>query len=146
MSDPLLESIQPEGWARPRGYVNGMITRGPLLHVAGQIGWEPDTCTFEALDMISQFGRALDNVLDVVRAAGGGPESVARMTVYVTDMDAYRTAGRALGDAWKARFGRHYPSMALVRVVELVEPRALIEIEAVACLAPSSPTQPNGEA
>ena len=129
-----LTPIQPEHFDRPRGYVNGMVTRGPLLHVAGQIGWEPETGSWEATTLPEQFAKALDNVLDVVRAAGGAPSDVARMTIYCTDLDAYRGNLRPLGTAWKDRFGRHFPAMALVGVAGLVEPRALIEIEAVACL------------
>ncbi len=129
-----MKVVQPEGWARPRGYVNGAATDGPLLHIAGQIGWEPDTGEFEHLDLVGQFGRALDNVLAVITAAGGQPEHLVRMTIYVTDMDAYRTAGRQLGAVWRERFGRHYPVMALVGVKELVEPKAKVEMEALASL------------
>ncbi len=115
--------------------MNGVVTRAPLLHVAGQIGWEPTTGAFLRTDLVGQFGRALDNVLAVVKAAGGTPQSVVRMTIYVTDMDTYRRSGKALSEVWKARFERHYPAMALVGVKELVEPTALVEIEAVAALS-----------
>lgn len=128
-----IKVVQPADWPRPRGYSNGMISDGPLLHVAGQIGWEPDG-SWQHLDVLGQFGRALDNVLAVVEAAGGQPSDVVRLTIYCTDIPAYRAAVAHLGGAWKARFGRHYPAMALLGVSELVEPRAKIEIEAVACL------------
>jgi enamine deaminase RidA (YjgF/YER057c/UK114 family) len=128
-----IEVVQPEGWPRPRGYANGVVTRGRTLHVAGQIGWDPSGA-FTARDLAGQLAQALDNVLEVVRAAGGRPEDVARMTVYVTDLEAYRRSLREIGAAWRARFGRHYPAMALVGVAGLVEPEALVEIEAVAAL------------
>jgi enamine deaminase RidA (YjgF/YER057c/UK114 family) len=129
-----LELVQPPGFPRPRGYANGVITTGRTLWIAGQVGWEPDG-RFASDDLVDQFARALDNVLAVVAAAGGTPTDVARMTVYVTDLDAYRSAGPRLGEAWRARMGRHYPAMALVGVAGLVEPRAKVEIEAVAALA-----------
>ncbi|MCC6556588.1 MAG: RidA family protein [Polyangiaceae bacterium] len=128
-----LEAVQPEGWPKPRGYVNGMITRGRTLHIAGQVGWN-EAGEFPSPDFAGQFAQALDNVLAIVRAAGGAPEDVARMTVYVTDLDAYQSSLREVGAAWRARFGRHYPAMALVGVAGLVEPGALVEIEAVAAL------------
>jgi enamine deaminase RidA (YjgF/YER057c/UK114 family) len=113
-----------KGW----GYHNGAIGRGRALHVAGQIG-VGGGATLEA-----QFGAALDAVLRIVRLAGGAPEQIAEMTVYVTDIAAYRAATRALGEVWKARLGRHYPAMALVAVAALVDPNAVVEIHAVAYL------------
>jgi enamine deaminase RidA (YjgF/YER057c/UK114 family) len=132
-----LQKVQPEGWPAPLGYVNGMCTLGRgerILFVAGQIGWRPDG-TFATDDLGEQFAQALDNVLAVVLAAGAGPSSIARMTVYVTDLDAYRAGTRAIGRAWRARLGRHYPAMALVGVAGLVESRAKVEIEATCILA-----------
>jgi enamine deaminase RidA (YjgF/YER057c/UK114 family) len=110
-----------------------VVTRGALLHIGGQIGWRPDG-TFEAEDLLGQFAQCLDNVLAVARAAGAGPADIARMTVYVTDLDAYRRSLAGLKEVWRARLGRRYPAMALVGVTGLVEPRALVEIEAVAVL------------
>ena len=123
--------IQPDGWPRPRGYSNGVVSEGPLLHVAGMVGWEPDG-TFASEGLVDQLGRALDNVLAVVRAAGGGPEDIVRMTVYVTDMETYRSSQREIGATWRQRMGRSFPAMALVGVACLVEPSAKVEIEAVA--------------
>ncbi|AKT39357.1 RidA family protein [Chondromyces crocatus] len=128
-----LTFVQPEGWPRPKGYVNGVVTRGRTLHVSGQVGWNAQG-EFVAKDLPGQFAQALDNVLAVVRAAGGKPEDVARMTVYVTDLDAYRSGLREVGAAWKERFGRHFPAMALLGVAGLVEREAVVEIEAVASL------------
>jgi enamine deaminase RidA (YjgF/YER057c/UK114 family) len=120
-------------WPTPRGYSNGRIGRGRVLHVAGQIGWRPDG-TFTTDDLIEQFAIALDNVLAVVAAAGAPPEAVASMTVFVTDIAVYRARQRELGPLWRARLGKHYPAMALVAVTALVEPRAKVEIQAVAHL------------
>ncbi|WP_437579452.1 RidA family protein [Sorangium sp. So ce887] len=127
-----LEIVQPVGWPAPRGYANGVVTRGTTLHVAGQIGWDAASGQIQSDDLAEQFAQALDNVLAVVAAAGGEPGDVARMTVYVTDLEAYRSSRAAIGAAWRARFGKHFPAMALVGVAGLVEPRALVEIEAVA--------------
>lgn len=128
-----IEEVQPSHFAKPKGYANGIIARGRTLHVAGQIGWRPDG-RFETDDFVGQFAQALDNVLDVVRAAGGKATDVVKMTVYVTDLDAYRESRAVLGEVWRTRMGRHYPAMALLQVAGLLEPRALVEIEAVACL------------
>lgn len=125
--------VEVPGWPQPRGYVNGAVGHGRVLHIAGQIGWEPDG-TWQHDDLVGQFGRALDHVLAIVAAAGGRVENLASMTVYVTDVEAYRQSLRPIGAAWKARLGRHFPAMALVAVSALVEPRALVEIQAVAYL------------
>jgi len=100
--------------------------------VGGQIGWRPDG-TF-ASGFLGQVEQTLRNVVAVVEAAGGSAEGIARMTWYVTDMAAYRASLSELGPVYRAVMGRHFPSMALVRVVELVEPDAMVEIEAVAVL------------
>jgi enamine deaminase RidA (YjgF/YER057c/UK114 family) len=132
-------AVQVDGWPSPRGYSNGMIGHGRVLHVAGQIGWSPDGVIVSD-DLVEQFAVALDNVLAVVHAAGGAPGGIASMTVFVTDLDAYRAGARALGPVWQARMGRHYPAMALVGVAGLVEPRAKVEIQAVAYL-PEEPSR-----
>ncbi|HUS31190.1 MAG TPA: RidA family protein [Kofleriaceae bacterium] len=115
----------------PKGYSNGRIGRGAVLHVAGQVGWN-EQLKFEHKDLVPQFAKALDNVLAVVAAAQGKPTDIAEMTVYVTDLDAYRRGRQELGAIWKQRLGRHYPAMALVEVKGLLEPDALVEIQAVA--------------
>lgn len=129
-----LELINPVEWPPAKGYSNGALVRGPTLYVAGQIGWNARQ-EFETDDLGEQFAQALDNVLAVVRAAGGAPTDVAKMTVYVTDLDAYRASVRAIGKAWRERFGKHFPAMALVAVAGLLEPRAKVEIETIAALA-----------
>ena len=126
--------VDVPGWPRPKGYANGIVApSGKTLYVAGQVGWN-DQQVFTHDDFGGQFAQALDNVLAVVRAAGGGPESVVKMTIYVTDLAAYRDAQRAIGAAWRERFGRHFPAMALVGVAGLVERAALLEIESIAAL------------
>lgn len=129
-----VQIVNPDGFPRPRGYSNGVVAEGRTLHVAGQVGWESDG-TFASDDVAYQFGRALDHVLAVVAAAGGGADRIVSMTVYVTDLDAYVAARHQLGPIWRDRLGQHYPAMALVQVVRLLEPRARVEIQAVAVLA-----------
>jgi enamine deaminase RidA (YjgF/YER057c/UK114 family) len=129
--------VQPEGYPPPRGYSNGMVASGRFLTVGGQIGWELDG-SFASDDLIDQFARALDHVLAVVAAAGGQPEHIMSMTIFVTDIDAYRRDYKRLGPVWRERLGKHYPAMALIGVSELVEPRAKVEIQAVAALPEES--------
>ena len=127
------EIINPESLGAPKGWSHGVLAPrdGRLLFVAGMAGWESDAAG-EAPGFVAQFGRALDKVLTVVRAAGGAPEDVARLTVYVTDLAAYRADLRGLGEAWRERFGRYYPAMALLEVKGLVDRGAVVEIEATA--------------
>jgi len=127
------EQVIVDGWPTPSGYANGRIGNGRVLHVAGQIGWTPDGI-FHSTDLIEQFGRALDNVLAIVHAAKGRATDIAEMTVYVTDIPAYRARRRELGPVWRARMQTHFPAMALVGVTSLVEPQAVVEIQAVAYL------------
>jgi enamine deaminase RidA (YjgF/YER057c/UK114 family) len=127
--------VQPEGWAKPRGYANGVAARGgETLYVAGQIGWDPVTEQLVSDDFVEQFNRALANVIAVVEAAGGRGEDLARVTAYVTDVAEYRVGAKEIGARWRARLGKHYPAMALVQVVALVHPGAKVEIEATAVL------------
>jgi enamine deaminase RidA (YjgF/YER057c/UK114 family) len=128
--------IQPEGWAPPRGYSNGVVASGKLLFVGGQIGWDPRSATakFPEGGFEAQFDQALSNVCEVVKAAGGTPQSITRLTVYVCDKREYLASLKALGASWKKHLGRHYPAMALVQVTALVEDLARVEIEATAVL------------
>ncbi len=127
------EIVNPESLGAPRGWNNGLIAPpgGRLLFVAGQAGWEEGAAGAPP-GFVEQFARALDKVLAVVRAAGSGPTDVARLTIFVTDLAAYRASRKPLGDAWRARFGKHYPAMTLVEVKGLVDPGAVVEIEATA--------------
>jgi enamine deaminase RidA (YjgF/YER057c/UK114 family) len=128
--------INPESLGPARGYSNGVLAEsgGRLLFVAGQIAWDERQKMVSA-DFVEQFDRALANVLAVVTEAGGRPEQIARLVVYVTDKQEYRERTREVGERWRARMGRHFPAMALVEVKGLLEDDAKVEIEAVAVIA-----------
>jgi 3-hydroxybutyrate dehydrogenase len=129
------EIVNPEVLGAPKGWNNGLLAprNGRLLFVAGQAGWEAGA-PGDPPGFVEQFARALDKVLVIVRAAGGQATEVARLTLYVTDLAAYRASLKPLGEAWRQRFGKHYPAMALVEVKGLVERGALVEIEATAVI------------
>jgi enamine deaminase RidA (YjgF/YER057c/UK114 family) len=125
-----LTSLQPPGWPAPRGYANGMMGEGRIVLVGGQIGWNEAGRFAEGFT--AQVRQALLNIVAVLREADAGPEHVGRMTWYVTDIAAYRASLRELGPVYREVMGRNFPAMALVQVVALVEPAALVEIEATA--------------
>ena len=131
-----LEIILPEGWPRPAGYSNGVVAPAGsrALHVAGQIAWDGERQLVGAGDFAAQFAQALENVIAIVRAAGGEAAHIASMTVYVTDKRQYLDALGAVGAIWTARCGKHYPAMALLEVADLLEEGALLELAAVAYL------------
>lgn len=124
----MIEVIQPEGWAKPKGYANGMLVDG-RLYIGGQIGWNENQ-VFVAKDFIGQMEQALRNIVAIVRAAGGGPEHITRLTWYVTDKKAYLAAQSAVGEAYRRVMGRNFPVMTMVVVAGLIEDEALVEIEA----------------
>jgi enamine deaminase RidA (YjgF/YER057c/UK114 family) len=127
--------IQPAGWARPKGYSNGVIAEGKFLFIAGQIGWDATKEDAKVKgDFAVQFDLALANVVRVLREAGGLPEHLARVTVYVTDKKAYSAATKEIGQAWRKHVGPVYPAMSLVQVADLLEEGAVVEIEATAVL------------
>ncbi|MFZ5470272.1 MAG: RidA family protein [Myxococcota bacterium] len=127
--------VQPQGWARPRGYANGVLAEGKLLFIAGQVGWDPATPepTFPK-SFVEQFDRALQNVLAVVREAGGTAENLTQLTLFVTDKAEYLAALEEVGAVWKKHAGRHYPAMALVQVASLLSDEAKVEIQGMAVL------------
>lgn len=129
------EVLNPAALGEPRGWNHGLLAPpgGRVLFVAGQTAAGSDG-RVETSDFAAQFALVLDRVLAVVRAAGGEPSHIGRMTIYVTDLAAYRDARSELGAAWRARLGRHYPAMALVEVSGLVDAGAQVEIEATAVL------------
>ena len=133
-----VQIINPESLGAPKGWNNGVLAPagGRLLFIAGQAGWENDNPGTPP-PFVEQFGRALDKIVTVVKAAGGQPGDVVRMTAFVTDLAAWRAGVKALGEAWRARFGKHYPAMALIEVKGLVDRGALVEIEATAVLGGS---------
>ena len=128
-----LTAVNPDSLARPVGFSHGMKGSGDIVFVAGQIGWNREG-RMVSDDLALQFAQALENVLDVVWAAGGAPTSVARMTVDGTDQADYVRKRKAIGEAWRKRMGKHYPAMSLVEVKALVEDDAKVEIEATAVL------------
>ena len=130
----MTDEVTVPGWPMPKGYANGRIGSGRVVHVGGQIGWDAEGKFPEEGTFAAQFAQTLDNVLAVVRAAGGWPQDIASMTVFVTDMDLYRNARKELAKVWRDRMGTHYPAMALVAVTALLERAALVEIQAVAHL------------
>ena len=124
--------LQPEGWARPRGYSNGIAARGEMVFVAGQIGWNA-AGEFESDDFVEQTRQALSNVVAVLAEAGATPDRITRMTWYVADKQQYLDAAREVGIVYREIIGDHYPAMTLV-VAGLLEDRALVEIEATAVI------------
>ncbi|MCD1625556.1 RidA family protein [Seohaeicola saemankumensis] len=127
------EIIQPEGWAPAKGYANGVLTADGTLYVGGQIGWEADQ-VFRTHDFIGQMEQALQNIMAVVEAAGGGAEHLVRLTWYVTDKAEYLRRQSEVGQAYRHVLGRNFPAMTMVVVAGLVEDEALLEIEATAVI------------
>jgi enamine deaminase RidA (YjgF/YER057c/UK114 family) len=123
--------LQPEGWAKPVGYANGVSARGRQVFVAGQVGWTGQ-CRFETDDFVGQVRQTLLNVVAVLAEAGAGPEHITAMTWYFTDKAEYLANLRGIGEAYREVIGRNYPAMAAVQVVALVEDRAKVEIQATA--------------
>ncbi len=123
--------LQPDGWARPRGYSNGISARGRQVHVAGQIGWDANGRLVSS-ELVAQVRQALHNVVAVLACDGAGPEHIVRLNWYMTDRTAYLAAGKALGEVYREIIGGHYPAMSAIQVVALMEPGALVEIEATA--------------
>jgi enamine deaminase RidA (YjgF/YER057c/UK114 family) len=126
--------INPPGLPPPRGYSNGVVAEGRMLFVAGQIGWTAQGALVSDR-FADQFDQALANVLTVVESAGGARESVSRLTIFVTDKTQYVSSKDEIGQRYRARMGRHYPAMSLVEVKGLLEPGALVEIEATAVIS-----------
>jgi enamine deaminase RidA (YjgF/YER057c/UK114 family) len=124
-------TLQPPGWAKPKGYANGVAARGTMVFVAGQVGWDAGERIVGA-DFVAQARQALANIVAVLAQAGARPEHIVRMTWYVVDKNEYLGCGRALGEAYRELIGRHYPAMTAVQVAGLVEEGARVEIEATA--------------
>lgn len=122
--------LQPAGWPEPSGYANGVAARGRMVFTGGLVGWD-EAGTFPP-DMAGQVRQTLQNTLAVLALAGAGPEHIVRMTWYVTDIEAYRSARKEIGAAYKAAMGRAFPPMAVVGIHRLVEPAAMVEIETTA--------------
>jgi enamine deaminase RidA (YjgF/YER057c/UK114 family) len=122
--------LQPSGWPAPKGYANGMIADGRLIVTGGVIGWDQQGHLAE--DFVTQVGQTLSNIVTILAEGGARPEHLVRLTWYVVDMEEYLANLKALGQIYREIFGLHYPAMALVQVVRLVEKAARVEIEATA--------------
>ena len=125
--------LHPGSWKRTKGYANGVVAEGRMVFVAGQIGWNADQ-QFESSDLVAQVRQALDNVVAVVREAGGTPAHVTRLTWFITDKAEYLSRLREVGEAYRSVMGRHFPAMTMVQVAALIEDQARVEIEASAVL------------
>ena len=131
------EILNPQALGEPKGWNNGLLASsgGRLLFIAGQAGWE-ESAAGAPDGFAEQFARALDKVLAVLREAGGRPADLARITIYVLDLPAYRSSRKALAEVWRTRLGKHYPASSLVAVSGLLDRGAVVEIEATAVLDP----------
>jgi len=124
--------LQPSGWPMPKGYANGMAAEGRIVVTGGVIGWDAEERLADGF--VAQVAQTLSNIAAILAEAGAGPEHLVRLTWYVVDMEEYLTNLKELGKIYRAIFGAHYPAMALVQVVRLVEKAARVEIEATAVI------------
>lgn len=131
--------IQPEGWAKAKGYANGMLTKDGTLFIGGQIGWTSQQ-VFEARDFIGQMEQALRNIVDIVYAAGGQISDITRLTWFIIDKQEYLSRQREVGEVYRRVLGRHFPTMSMLVVAGLIEDEALLEIEATAVIQQPDPT------
>jgi len=128
-----MEFVNPPGWARPKGYSNGVVARGRLVFVAGQVGWNQEE-RFETEDFVGQTAQALHNIVAILAAAGARPEHLVRMTWFIADKDEYLSRGKEIGEVYRAIVGRHYPVMSVIVIKGLIETGAKLEIEATAVI------------
>ncbi|MBC3909077.1 RidA family protein [Undibacterium umbellatum] len=126
-----MDILQPPGWARPRGYSNGISASGRTVCVSGMVGWDAQ-CAFQTNDFAGQVRQALQNIVEVLTEANAKPEHIVRMTWYVIDKKEYVGAYKEVGEAYRDIIGRHYPTMTAVQVAGLIEDRARVEIEVTA--------------
>jgi enamine deaminase RidA (YjgF/YER057c/UK114 family) len=133
MSDVFMRALQPQHWAKAKGFSNGILAEGRLVFIAGQVGWDAQQ-RFESDDFVAQVEQALRNIVEVLAEAEGQPEHLVRLTWYVLDKNDYLGRLKEVGQAYRRVLGRHFPAMTLVQVGGLVEARAKVEIEATAVL------------
>jgi enamine deaminase RidA (YjgF/YER057c/UK114 family) len=126
-----MKDLCPPGWPRPKGYSNAMAARGRIVMTAGVVGWNEQQ-EFVEKTLAGQFAQTLRNIVAILQCDGAYPKNIARLTCYVTSIDEYLESAKEIGAAWREIMGRHYPAMALVEVVRLVEREAKVEIEATA--------------
>jgi enamine deaminase RidA (YjgF/YER057c/UK114 family) len=128
----MMQILQPPGWARPKGYSNGIAVKGgKTVYIAGQVGWTAEE-RFVEKSFGGQFRQALVNIVAVLAEAGGRPEHLVRLTWFVLDRDEYMGSLKEVGAAYREIIGKHYPTMSVVQVAGLVETGARLEIEATA--------------
>jgi enamine deaminase RidA (YjgF/YER057c/UK114 family) len=127
----MYEILQPEGWAKPIGYSNGIAARGRLVFIGGQVGWNGQQ-QWETDDFAGQVRQTLENIVAILAEAGAGPEHITTMTWYFTSKAEYLANLKGLGQAYRDVIGKHFPAMAAVEVTALVEDRAKVEIQAMA--------------
>ncbi len=129
----MMQILQPPGWARAKGFSNGIAASGKLVFIAGQIGWTGQG-EWRDKSFAGQFRQALQNIVDILKEAKGRPEHIVRLTWYVLDKQEYLAALKDVGAAYREIMGKHYPTMAVVQVAGLIEPEARLEIEATAVI------------
>ena len=126
-----MKALQPPGWPRPKGYSNGMAARGRVIVTAGVVGWDEEE-RFTSDRLAHQLALALRNIVTILACDGADASRIVRLTCYITSIDEYLESAKEIGAAWREIMGKHYPAMALVEVVRLVERDAKVEIEATA--------------
>ena len=127
----MIEMLQPDGWAKPVGYANGVAARGKQIFIAGQIGWNGQ-CVFESDDLVAQIGQTLQNIVAVAAAGGAGPEHIVSMTWFLLDRKEYSARLKEIGTVYRDVMGRRFPAMTAIQVSGLIEDRAKVEIQAIA--------------
>jgi len=137
MPDSAYKTILPEGWVRPRGFAHGVVATGTRsIRISGQLGKDVGQGQVpEGLDLGTQWRLAMGNLVTVLKAAGGEPQQIVMLRAYVTDINEFKSAGAAIGEAWAATLGKHFPAMTLVQVSALIDPHARVEIEGEAILS-----------
>ena len=124
--------LLPEGWPQPKGYANGVVARGTAIYLGGQIGWNEQGVFADGF--VAQVDQALKNIARLLAEAGAAPKDLVRLVWYVTDLEAYSGNLKEIGRIYRDVFGAHYPAMTMVRISDLVEPKALVEIDATAVI------------
>jgi enamine deaminase RidA (YjgF/YER057c/UK114 family) len=127
----MIETLQPEDWARPVGYANGVSARGRMIFIAGQVGWN-EQCEFETDDLVAQISQTLKNVVAVAASGGARPEHIVSMTWFLLDRREYSSRLKEIGAVYRDVMGRRFPAMTAVQVSGLIEDRAKVEIQAIA--------------
>lgn len=128
-----LERVNPDNLAKPSGFSHAVLARGTTIHLAGQTGMDASGAIVGG-GMVAQFEQALANLLTALREAGGFPDGLAALTIYIVDMDDYRAHAREIGEVWKRLVGTDYPAMAGIGVARLWDPEALVELQGYAVL------------